>query len=215
MPTACRLMALTSTVVCSAIAMIAADSAKAQSAQQFSLQASGIYVSVFGDAYEGMKNGPGVEGQLRFTPGAWSFGVGGQLSMHATDEPGFSDYLINLRGVFFEPRRVIDVGSSHVAPYLSARLAFLRQSIDLTLDDDMDEITLKAQTSGSQINAGGGLLFRLSKRVNLDLGATFGVIQFGDVEVSIPGQGKVNLGEGGSNGQNLVLRAGLAIGFGK
>ena len=35
----------------------------AQSARRISLQASGLYVGVFGDAFEGLKNGPGFEAQ--------------------------------------------------------------------------------------------------------------------------------------------------------
>lgn len=189
--------------------------AQAQSAQRWSVQASGLHVGVFGDAYEGLKAGLGAEVQLRFTPGVWSFGIGGQASSHGTTGEGFDGQTVMLQGAFIEPRRVIDIGSSRVAPYLSARLAYLQQTIDFTLSDGVSVLDVNAEASGAQVNAGGGLLVRISPRVNLDLGATYGVIRFGDVIVNVPGFGQSNVAGTSGTGQNLVLRAGLAIGLGK
>ena len=186
----------------------------AQSAQRLSLQASGLHVSAFGDAYEGLKAAPGAELQLRFTPGVWSFGVGVQASSHSFDDATFGNEKVLLSGFFFEPRRVIDIGSSRVAPYLSARVALLRQSIDFVFNDGVDDYDVTAEASGTQLNGGGGMLVRLSPRVNLDLGATFGLIRFGDVKVEIPGVGSTAIDGSSGNGQNLVVRVGLAIGLG-
>ena len=179
----------------------------AQSAQRMSVQASGLHVSTGGDAYAGMQAGPGAEAQLRYTPGAWSFGLGGQLSTHAFDDDQLGEESVRLAGVFLEPRRVIDIGRSF-APYASARLAFLRQSLDI----DVEGETVRASASGTQANVGGGVLLRVSPRLNVDLGATFGVISFGDVKVSVPGYGTFNAGSTG-RGQNLVVRAGIALGM--
>jgi hypothetical protein len=187
----------------------------AQSAQRWSLQASGLHVGVYGEAYEGLEAGLGGELQLRFTPGVWSFGVGAQASSHGTTGEGFDGQTVMLQGVFVEPRRVIDIGSSRVAPYFSARLAYLQQTIDFTLSDGVTTLDVSAEASGAQVNGGGGLLVRLSPRVNFDLGATFGVIRFGDVLVNVPGVGQTNVAGTSGTGQNLVLRAGLAIGLGK
>jgi hypothetical protein len=187
----------------------------AQSAQRVSIQASGLYVGAYGDAYEGLKPGAGGEAQLRYTPSVWSFGIGGQLSTHDLDGQGFEGQQVKLTGIFFEPRRVIDVGSTVVAPYISARFAYLRQSIDFSLTNGRETVSVEAKASGSQVNAGGGLLFRMSPRVNLDLGATFGMIRFGDVEVNVPGGGNTTVDGSSGTGQNLVIRAGLAIGLGK
>lgn len=183
--------------------------AYAQSAQRVSIQASGLFVGTFGEAYEGLKNGPGVEAQIRYTPGVWSFGAGLQFSSHGTDEAEFEGETVKLTGFFVEPRRVIDVGSASFAPYVSARLAFLRQSIDV----DIQGTSVSASASGTQINGGGGFLFRLTPNVNLDLGATYGLINFGDVEVTVPGFGRTTLEGTSGNGSNLVLRAGVAIGI--
>jgi len=185
------------------------DSALAQSAQRYSIQASGLFVGTFGEAYDGLAGGPGVEAQFRVTPSAWSFGFGVQGSSHAFDDASLGSDNITLSGVFFEPRRVVDVGSSQFAPYLSARVAFLRQSLDI----DVNGTAVSASASGAQFNAGGGVLLRLTPRVNLDLGATYGLINFGDVEVDIAGIGGTKIEGSSGNGSNLVLRAGLAIGL--
>lgn len=191
------------------MAIAAASALPAQSAQKWSIQASGLYVGAFGKAYDGLKPGPGFEAQVRYTPNVWSFGFGAQASTHDFDEPELSGTSVMLAGAFFEPRRVFDVGSSTAAPYVSARLAFLQQSVDL----DIAGTSVSASASGAQVNAGGGVLIRLTPKVNLDLGATYGLIRFGDVEVDIPGEGSATVDGTSGNGQNLVLRVGLALGI--
>ncbi len=193
-----------------ALALLALPAAShAQSAQRYSVQASGIFVGTFGEAYDGLKDGAGIEAQFRITPGAWSYGFGLQGSSHKFDDTSLGSESVTLAGVFFEPRRVIDVGSSQFAPYVSARVAFLQQSLDV----DVNGTTISASASGAQLNGGGGVLVRLSPRVNLDLGATYGLINFSDVEVDVAGLGKTKVEGTSGNGSNLVLRAGLAIGL--
>ena len=192
-----------------ALLLAVTSAAHAQSAQRYSLQVSGIHVTPFGEAYEGLKAGPGLEAQFRITPGVWSFGFGIQGSTHKFTEPVLADETVTLAGVFFEPRRVIDIGSSTVAPYLSARLSYLQQSAELAFEDA--DVTVSA--SGSQINGGGGVLVRLSPRVNLDLGATYGLIRFSDAEIEVAGVGSTTVTGTSGNGSNLVLRVGLAIGL--
>lgn len=197
----------------------------AQSAQRWSIQASGLYVGVFGNAYDGLDNGAGGELQVRVTPSLWSYGFGAQYSTHGlSNSPGNN---IGLTGVFFEPRRVFDVGSAKYAPYISARLAYLQQAADInsagtriarTAPDLALSLAQRAtaslSASGHQGNLGGGVLTKLSPRVNLDLGVTVGLIKFGDVEVKVDGR-KVGTFPGTSGtGQNVVVRAGLAIGLG-
>ncbi len=188
---------------------LAATAARAQSAQRYSLQVSGLHVGAHGEAYEGLKAGPGGEAQFRITPGLWSFGVGVQSSSHSIDDPDFQSESVTLAGVFVEPRRVLDMGSARVAPYLSARLAYLQQSIEF----DIDGARGSATASGTQVNGGGGILVRMSPRVNLDLGATYGLINFADAEVEIAGFGRTTIDGSSGSGSNLVLRVGLAIGL--
>ncbi|HRP07657.1 MAG TPA: outer membrane beta-barrel protein [Gemmatimonadales bacterium] len=187
--------------------LLGGQAAAAQSAQQISGQVSVISVAPSGDAYEGMSSGVGFEAQLRYTPSAFSVGAGYQSSAHDVDmgdEFGTEDATIS--GFFVEPRYVIDVGSEAWAPYLSARLARLTQAADL------DELDVRVSASGTQINAGGGVLVRLSPRINLDLGLTYGKIDFDDGELTVDGETYVVEGTGGS-GNNLVLRAGVTIGL--
>ena len=177
----------------------------AQSAQRWSIQASGLYVGVFGDAYKGLDNGFGGELQVRVTPSLWSYGAGVQTSSHGLK--GASGSSISLNGVFIEPRRVLDVGSAKYAPYVSARAAYLQQSADIGSGNSLS-------ASGFQGNVGGGVLTKLSPRVNLDLGITLGVIQFGDVTVKRGGSTVGTFSGTSGTGQNVVVRAGLAIGLG-
>lgn len=178
----------------------------AQSAQRWSLQVSPIYVAAFGDAYEGLDNGLGLEAQIRLTPSAWSFGGGVQASIHSVSD--FNED-VTLAGIFFEPRRVFDIGKNQ-APYISGRIAVLSQSATINVPN-FGDVDLSA--TGAQFNVGGGVLFRLSPRVNLDLGATVGIIHFGDAEATGNGQ-TITIDGTSGNGQNLVLRVGLAFGLG-
>jgi hypothetical protein len=181
----------------------------AQSAQRLSGQASLISVAPSGDAYEGMSSGMGLEAQLRYTPSALSIGGGYQTSSHDVDmgpELGTQDGTIS--GLFLEPRYVFTVGSESWAPYASARLARLTQAADVTIDGTEYEVS----ASGTQLNLGGGALVRLSSRINLDLGLTYGKIDFDDGEVTVEGETFVIDGTGGS-GNNLVLRAGVTVGI--
>lgn len=181
-----------------------ASTTTAQSAQRWSVQGSALYVTPSGLAYEGMENGIGLEAQVRYTPSLLSLGVGYQTSSHNLPLEDGSDETITLAGVFLEPRYVIDVGRSDLAPYAAARLAFLTQKLT--------QGNFEAQASGTQINLGGGVLVRLSPRMNLDLGLTYGVIGFGDIELS-DGVDPVTLSDTDSDGKNLVMRIGVTLGL--
>jgi len=179
---------------------------EAQSAQKWSVQISGIGVGGGGDAFGGVSTGWGGEAQIRYTPGSFSVGVGFQYSSHDFEDPELTQTVpVKYYGPFLEPRYVLDIHSSKLATYLSARLAWLSQSADF------QEFAATAKGSGFQINGGGGVLVRLSDRINLDLGATFGTIHFGDYIVKQDGEeiGRVD----GGNGTNFVGRVGVAIGI--
>jgi hypothetical protein len=210
-----------------AVASISAPLA-AQSAQRWSVQASGLFVGVAGDAYEGLKSGPGAEAQVRLTPGLWSYGAGLQYSTHGID--GVSGKNVSLTGLFIEPRRVFDIGKAKVAPYVSARLSYLRlaldfgdvalgriaaaHSADVSLSARQSRANLTYSASGFQGNVGGGVLIKLSPRLNLDLGTTLGLIKFGEVKAELDGRTVSTSGTTSGTGQNAVVRAGLAIGLG-
>jgi hypothetical protein len=175
---------------------------EAQSAQAISIQVSGLYNGVFGNVFTGLQNGIGAEGQLRYTPGALSIGAGFQYTNH-----GLEDRMEDTRlyGGFIEPRYRIHTGSYVVAPYVSARLSLLKVGFsggDLTLS-----------SSFIQVNGGGGLLYRVGPRLNLDLGATFGYNRLGSGTLRSESNGTaVNIES--SSGSNVVVRFGFAIGLG-
>jgi hypothetical protein len=173
----------------------------AQSAQPMSIQVSGLYNGVYGDVFGGFQNGVGAEGQIRYTPGALSVGVGFQYTTHALNGQPED---IHFYGVFLEPRYRIHTGSNVLAPYLSARLALLKVGFsggDLTLS-----------SSYTQVNGGGGLLYRLGPRVNLDLGATYGYDHLGSGTFRRKSTGSETPFPA-SSGTNLIIRLGFAFGI--
>lgn len=184
------------------VSVTAASMASAQTAQRWAIQTSVLFATMSANIFENVENGPGLEAQLRFSPSALSVGIGGQITRHGIESDVVGD--MNLFGVFLEPRYVIALESNRFAPYVSGRLSFLRGS----LDGDQGSV----EGNGAQFNAGGGVLVRLTPRVNLDLGATYGRLDFGRITKVIDGEEFEDEGEGGGN---LVLRVGLAFGLGR
>ncbi len=198
-------------VLAIALLGVGVASAQAQSARRFSLQASALYVGMFGSAFEGVKDGAGLEVQGRYNPSAFSIGAGFQASAHSMDFDGSSE-TVNFGGGFIEPRYVIDIGSPQAAPYVAARIAYLRQTADVSVSGTPVHLS----AGGTQLNLGGGVLARLSPAVNLDIGATYGRIHFAEVKADVPGYGTQVFDTGSSGGgQNLVVRLGVAVGIGR
>lgn len=174
---------------------------EAQSAQTFSLQASGLVNALFGNVFTGLQDGIGAEAQLRYTPGAVSVGAGFQFTVHELEDRTED---ARLYGGFIEPRYRIHAGSNVVAPYVSARVSVLKVGFsggDLSLSSTF-----------MQVNGGGGLLTRLGSRLNLDLGATFGYNRLGNGTLTSELSGTAVPVES-SSGANIVIRLGLAIGL--
>ena len=173
----------------------AASTARAQSAQPWSVQAS--LLAAGQDINGSLVSGVGFEGQFRYTPAAlWSLGLGVQYSSHKSGSE-----TVNISGVFLEPRYSFDIGSDRIAPYVAGRFAFLRESSTLAGAGDVS-------SSGTALGGGGGLLIRATRTVNVDIGAAFVSQKFSDTE--------------GDNGVTVsfdrfvgyVVKAGLSIGFG-
>ncbi|MFV2040199.1 MAG: outer membrane beta-barrel protein, partial [Acidimicrobiales bacterium] len=198
--------ALMATIV---VAGLAAQPAAAQSAQKWSLQASLFSSTLIGDnpIFKNVDPGAGFEIQLRWTPSLFSLGGGFQWTTHKqnllADQPNvINDPNTTLNGFFLEPRYVILVGSNTIAPYISGRVSFLRQTTTAEFRTANGPATLKASADGINFNGGGGLLFRLGGRVNLDVGATYGFSNFGDFVTVVDGQEFDRAGS--SSGQNLA-----------
>ena len=174
---------------------------EAQSAQPYSLQASGLVNGVFGDVFTGLQDGLGGEAQFRYTPRALSVGAGFQFTIHELEG---RQEKARLYGGFIEPRYRIHAGSNVVAPYVSARFSLLKVGFsggDLSLSSTF-----------MQLNGGGGLLTRLGSRLNLDLGATYGYNHLGSGTLTSNTSGTAIPVES-SSGSNVVIRLGLAIGL--
>jgi hypothetical protein len=195
-----------------AVALICvADTVSAQSAQRFSVQGSLLHEDVWGDAFvwpqlQGdMPGGFGAEGQLRYNSGkaiSWGGGVQGTRHSWESNDGEATKWNADVFGFFLEPRYVLPVGGSSFAPYLAARLALTRLSVNTS--------GISGNSIGQTINGGGGVLVRLSSRVNLDLGATYGYTHFGEF-----GFENSNTAFEAGNGTNLITRVGLAFGIGK
>jgi len=196
---------------CLGMLLFASSATRAQTNQRFSVQASGLFVTLSGDAYESLKNGPGFEAQLRFNPGALSFGGGFQFSNHDVDASDVNGSA-HLFGAFFEPRYVIATKSTSFAPYVSGRLAYLRQSLDADISGGP---SVEGHSNGFQINGGGGFIVRVGPSINVDLGATFGRIDFGEATVKDKNSGVETKTPDADAGTNFVFRIGLAFGLGR
>ena len=169
--------------------------AAGQSAQMLSFQFSGLGMYPFGGEMSRVDVGAGWEAQLRLNPSAFSIGAGAEQTFHKR----VTGHDIVLLGGFVEPRYVLDIGSDNAVMYLSARGAV--SQVKLSRGSFQGTGTVEGTSTGFTLNGGGGLLFRLSDRVNLDAGVTVGFKKLGTI-------GSVDLG----TGANAVGRLGLAIG---
>jgi hypothetical protein len=179
-------------------------SAAAQVRSPFSVQASALYENVYGDAAqwrvnESLPAGYGAEGQIRYTPSALSFGGGIQWTTHNWTDSD-KDSNLSLLGVFLEPRYVLPA-TDRIGPYLSARLALTKLKLKIA-DEEIGTAT------GQTDNGGGGILISISPNIAVDLGATFGYTNFGDLENNGSPTGLKT-----GKGTNLIARVGLAIGL--
>jgi hypothetical protein len=181
------------------IAAIVRGDLEAQSAQALSLQVSGLYNGVFGNVFTGLQDGLGGEVQIRYTPGALSVGAGFQYTGHDLEGRPID---AQLYGGFVEPRYRIYAGSSVVAPYVSVRFSVLK----IGFSD-----SLSVSSGFLQLNGGGGLLYRLGPRFNLDLGATYGYNRL--LNGTLRQDGRPPRPTSGS-GANIIVRLGVAVGLG-
>lgn len=164
--------------------------ASAQTAQKFSIQGSFLGVQLTGIADEEFAFGGGGEIQIRYNPGAFSIGVGGQTTRHELTRNAVTATATFVGG-FVEPRYVFLMGSDVVAPYASARL--------MSLSATYEVLGVELTREGSAVSGGGGLLIRLGSRLNADIGLTVGK-EFYSGEAT--------------EGATVVTRLGLALGLG-
>jgi hypothetical protein len=166
-----------------------------QARQPYSIQGSALYTVQELSAARSV-GGAGVEIQARANPGRFSYGLGFQFSHHES-----GDEKMDLSGLFFEPRFAIDIGSNRVTPYIAGRLVLLRQTSEFSS-------LPKFSSNGNAFGAGGGVLIRLSGRVNFDAGGAFLRQSFSDK--SFDNGGRVDFEP--FNG--YVVKAGFTLGLG-
>lgn len=173
--------------------------ASAQTASRVSLQVSALGSVPFSGELSAVNLGPGFEAQIRFNPSAFSIGGGFEMSWHEIED---SERKVRLSGVFVEPRYVLDVRSENFAPYLAGRLAVSQTRFEIR--------RFSNTATGFTANVGGGILFVLSPKVNLDVGASIGAKDLGSATVATDPPTVFDLG----SGSNVILRVGLAFGLG-
>lgn len=184
---------------------LAATPAPGQTAQQFSVQGSALYINLFGSGFSSFaESGLGGELQARYTPSQWSFGAGVQATWHGIqNRPDKASFI----GAFLEPRYVFNTSSTSVFPYLSARFSIV------SVGSTDEEFNLKTTATGLTANGGGGALVRLSSRSNLDLGITYGYTRFsGFNQENLISMVSVDQ-DIMKTGSDIVLRIGLTYGF--
>ena len=163
-----------------------------------------MYENVYGDAAqwrvnESLPAGYGLEGQVRYTPSAFSLGGGVQWTTHNWTDAN-EDSNLSLVGGFLEPRYVLPA-SDRIGPYLSARFAITKLKLKIANEE-------VGTATGQTINGGGGVLISLTPKMAMDVGATFGYTNFGDLK-----QNGLPTGLKTGKGTNLIARIGLAIGL--
>lgn len=186
--------------------LFTAGSAAAQTAQKFSVQGSFLYAQLGGEAFqdESWETAPGMgfELQARYNPGALSFGVGYQYSNHPVSIQGAENLTVDdeYSGLFIEPRYVIFIGSDRAAPYVSARLMALTNTLTFQ-EEGFEDVVEEYDAWGYTF--GGGILVRLGSRMNADVGFTAGAVTFvfDDPEFE------------NSTGTSGVFRVGFAVGI--
>ena len=181
------------------LAPVLALPASAQTASRASLQVSALGSVPFSGGLSAVNLGPGFEVQVRFNPSAFSIGAGFEISWHEIED---SERKVRLSGVFVEPRYVLEVASENFAPYVAGRLAVSQTRFEIS--------RFSNTATGFTANVGGGILFVLSPKVNLDVGASIGAKDLGSATVASSPPTEFDLG----SGANVILRVGLAFGLG-
>jgi hypothetical protein len=173
----CRraLTTLTALTKLAAPLLIVSHPVSAQSGQPISGQGAVLATAIY---FNGKNvGGVGIEVQGRanhlvMSPGgALSLGLGLQATGHVSGGDR-----IALTGAFLEPRYVFVLASERWFPYAAARVAALRQHSNFL-----------TPSNGGAAGAGGGVIYAVSKRVNLDLGAAAVYQSFGDATYTRPG----------------------------
>lgn len=162
--------------------VLQSKAACAQSAQKYAVQLALLSTSINGSGGNRI-GGTGVEPQVRYnlayakeSLGGLTLGLGGQWTSHTASNDN-----MKITGIFLEPRWVPRTGSNRFFPYISGRLALLRQSSNFG-----------TSSGGTGFGGGAGLAVKLTPTMNLDAGVALVRQQFGEFVFSDNTPGEFN-----------------------
>jgi opacity protein-like surface antigen len=178
-----------------AAALVAAPAHAQYATPRLSLEGNALYGTPSGREVRDLGDATGFDVQARL--GVQAFSIGGGYLRTSQSVAGTSSNAV-LAGPFVEPRLSLPFYYSSFTPYISGRLARLRQK------DDAGENTGLTATS---VGGGLGVLVRVAPAVHLNLAGTYQAMRFKYDDVVD--------GDASFRGNSVDLRAGLSIGFGK
>jgi hypothetical protein len=180
------------TLVVTLALLLSATAAHAQTAQRWSLQvpALGAELTNLSDDDQ-LKFGGGLELQVRFNPSALSIGFGFQTTRHKVENTLLGrERTVTYAGGFVEPRLILGSLGDFLAFYAAARF--------MSLSATTEVLGNEAKIQGAALAGGGGVLIRISDRLNAELGAT---------------AGKEYYNRNVDTGTTVVTRLGIAFGL--
>ena len=215
------------------VSLIFCSSLSAQTDQPLSVQVSGL--ALWTDEVSGTLGGwdRSMEGQIRWTRGAWSFGSGVQSTTYKQtgnfSGQGIFDYDASTLGIFLEPKFVVTVFADRFGLYVFGRMTLARitenesgtrpELVELPGGGHTDTGQLEAYSvdetrTSLAAFAGPGLLIRLTSYVNLDLGVTGGFAYWGQPDTGLRAGVDVQTISSGAQGNFVIgVWAGLVIGI--
>jgi Outer membrane protein beta-barrel domain len=188
-----------------AATLVAAPASAQYATPHFSIEGNALYGTMSGRDVRDLGDAIGFDAQARLGVQAFSLGAGYLQSSQSLS--GTSSDL-RLRGPFIEPRINLPFYYSSFTPYISGRLARLKQF------DDRGSTGLTATSVGGGL----GMLVRLAPVINLNLAGTYQSTRYkyDDVaNVAYLGLGSSSGTSQHINGNSFDLRAGLSLGFGR
>jgi hypothetical protein len=158
-----------------------------RSSPTFAVGGAGIYTGARGSDAARLQDGYGFDVHAAVGVSAFALAGGYQRSVQALRD---TDTDVTLQGPYVEPRIALAGGGSFT-PYLTGRVAFLRQSVR------GDAVTVSGSTR-TAVGGGLGMLVTLGPAVHLDLAA-----QYTRFDVAADTR----------RSDGALLRAGLVFGF--
>jgi hypothetical protein len=162
-----------------------------QTAQRWSIQLSALGVELTSVSNDELRFGGGLELQARFNPSALSIGFGFQTTRHTLENSLLArDLTVTYAGGFVEPRLILGSIGDLVAIYAAVRFMSLSAKYEVGATEE--------KIQGAAISGGGGLLIRITSRLNAEVGAT---------------AGKEYYNRDADTGTTVVTRLGVAYGL--